>query len=376
MQLILSTVIVLLSGCDDTSTPVAGADESGTGDTGNDTDSGNDSDSGGDTDTVDTEARATLDGEMSWSVDFGTDSEAEGATDCTYTRHYTGVEDRSAPWLCPDCDLTFLADVEMVAGLADCYAQVSISSPLESEYLGFGGGVWYRGAGSWLTEFGEVTVAGASVTVSHSFTAEELGADYSFEIAGSLTVATDDGDPYGGFVPPDSYACGWPKSDPAAYAGGYVAAVGETLPDGVFTDSCAEPVRLHDFAGEYLIVDISAMDCPPCQTAAESEEAFVEEMAAAGIPVHVITLLAPSLSDTAGTPTQRQLRQWIDGFDLTSPVLADRVWGLSVVGQQLGDDFGYPTFVVVSPDLDVLEISTGFSSFDEMGATITADAGQ
>lgn len=135
-------------------------------------------------------------------------------------------------------------------------------------------------------------------------------------------------------------------------------------------------MRLHDFAGEYVIVDISAMDCGPCQSAAGSEEAFVEEMASAGIPVHVITLLAPSLSDTAGSPTQRQLQQWIDAFELSSPVLADRVWGLSVVGQPLGDNFGYPTFVVVSPELEVLEISTGFGSFDDMGATITADAGQ
>ena len=365
MRLTLIALVGSLGGCDGARSPTPGEDDTDTG-----------GDTGGDTDTDDTSARATLDGEMSWSVDFGAESEADGATDCTYTRHYTGVEDRSAPWLCPGCDLVFLADVEMVAGLDDCYAQVSTSSPLETEYLGFGGGVWYRGAGSWLTPFGEATVDGDAVTVAHGFTDEELGADYAFDIAGALTVATDGGDPYGSFVPPDSYACGWPKADPAPYEGDYVAAVGETLPDGVFTDGCEEPVRLHDFAGDYLIVDISAIDCPPCQTAAEQEEAFVAEMASAGLPVHVITLLAPSLSDTAGTPTQRQLKQWIDAFDLTSPILADRVGGLSVVGQQLGDEFGYPTFVVVSPDLEVLSISTGFGGFEDMGATITADAGQ
>jgi len=317
---------------------------------------------------------ATVDGEVTWTVDFGPDSEAAGLTDCAYTRHYTGSADDSAPWLCPACDEVFVVDVEFTAGLDDCYASVSSTAPLEVEYLGYGGGVWYRGSGSWLTERGPAEVDGDTLTVSQEVSPEESGGDYSFAIAGALTLGATEGVSFHGSAATETYACGWPKADPAPYEGDYVGVPGAMLPDGVFHDVCEEPVRLHDFAGSWLVVDISAMDCPPCQDAAETEEAFVEEMAAAGIPVKVITLLAPSLSDSAGTPTQRELQDWIDSFGLTSPVLADRVWGLSVVGQQIPDDFGYPTMVVVDPQLTIVDVQVGFGSWTEFAELIQGAA--
>lgn len=328
------------------------------------------------TDPVTTEPeRATLAGDVTWTVDFGPDSEAAGLTDCSYTRTYTGAEDGSAPWLCPDCDAVFLADVELIDGLDDCYALIATTEPLATEYLGYGGGVWYRGAGSWLTERGPATVDGDTLTISQTVTPEELGVDYGFEIGGTLTLGTELGDPNRGFVAPDTYACGWPKADPPPYTGDYAAAVGAPLPDGVFADVCEEPVRLQDFAGAYVVVDISAMDCGPCQDAARAEEEFVASLEAAGIVVHVVTLLAPSLSDTAGTPTTAQLQDWIDRYGVTSPVLADRVWGLSVVGQQIPDDFGYPTFLVVAPDLQVVDLQVGFGDWSSIEEIIVADAG-
>ncbi len=361
----MSPTLLLLVAC----TPVE--------DVSKDTLPGNDvTDTDTDTPPTPTEGeRATLVGDVTWSVDFGPDSEAAGMADCSYTRTYTGAEDASAPWLCPACEGVFLADVDLTAGLEDCFALVSTSEPLATEYLGYGGGVWYRGAGSWLTERGPATLDGDQLTISQTATAEELGEDFGFDIAGVLTLGVEAGDPNRGFVAPETYACGWPKADPAPYTGDYAAAIGATLPDGIFADICEEPVRLHDFAGTYLIVDISAMDCGPCQSAADEEEAFVASLEAQGLPVHVITLLAPSLSNTAGTPTHAELQDWIDGFALTSPVLADRVWGLSVVGQQIPDDFGYPTFVVVAPDLTIVDIQVGFGDWSSLEEIIVADAG-
>ena len=78
-------------------------------------------------------------------------------------------------------------------------------------------------------------------------------------------------------------------------------------------------------------------------------------------------------SRQAGTPTTSELREWIDAFELTSPVLADRVWGLSVLGQY-EEEFGYPSFIVVAPDLQVLHVGIGFSSYDEFAEVIRADA--
>ena len=73
------------------------------------------------TDPVVTGERATLEGDVTWAVDFGPDSEAAGMADCSYTRHYSGAEDRSAPWLCPECDTVFQLDVELTSGRTDCY---------------------------------------------------------------------------------------------------------------------------------------------------------------------------------------------------------------------------------------------------------------
>lgn len=318
--------------------------------------------------------QATVSGTITWNVDFNAAGEAAGGTDCAYTRTYAGVEDNSAPWLCPECESVFLADVTLSEGRTECYDQVTTAAPGETEWLGFGGGVWYRGSGGWLTERGPAMRDGDSFNVSQAVSDTESGGDFAFDIQGTLGVGVQQGDPFAGWSPAETYECGWPKADPAPYEGDYVAALGATLPDGVFHDVCEDVVRLHDFAGAYLVVEISAMDCPPCQAAAGQEEAFVAAMADEGLPVHVITMLAPSLSDTAGTPTTGELEEWIEAFDLHSPVLADRVWGLSVVGQH-ADDFGYPTFLVVAPDLEILHIGVGFSSYDEFAEVIRADAG-
>jgi hypothetical protein len=39
-------------------------------------------------------------------------------------------------------------------------------------------------------------------------------------------------------------------------------------------------------------------------------------------------------------------------------------------------DFGYPTFLVISPALEVLEISVGFSSWDALGQVIRDHAAE
>src|SRR5262245_46892447 len=59
--------------------------------------------------------RATISGDATWQVTFDDAAKAVGATDCSYTRHYEGVEDRSAPWLCPACEVIFHADVQMTS---------------------------------------------------------------------------------------------------------------------------------------------------------------------------------------------------------------------------------------------------------------------
>lgn len=318
----------------------------------------------------------TIAGDMTWNVTFDDAAKAAGATDCLYTRHYEGVEDRSAPWLCPSCEIMFHADVTMTAGKDDCFSQVSMTPPAEQEWIGYGNGTWFRSVAGPTTTQGTATVNGADITTANTVMDLDVavGGKMQFAIDGAFKLGDQEGDPLHGWVPAKTYTCGWPKADPPPYTGNYVLSKGGELPDGVFRDACDEVVRLHDFKGTYLIVDMSAMDCPPCQAMAGDEEAFVTNMKSQGIDVRVITLLAPSLSNPLGETSKTKLNTWITKYDLTSPVLGDRGWGLSEFEPAFGDQTGYPSWVIVDPSLKILEYMPGYSSFSDFENIILADA--
>ena len=302
-----------------------------------------------------------------------------GQTDCSYTRHYEGVEDNSAPWLCTQCEVMFRADVQMTAGLNDCFAQVVAPGgmPSPTEWIGYGNGSWWRSVQGPLAEQGTAMVAMDDVTTQNLVAdlPAQLGGVLGFDVNGQLTMGEEDGDPMHGWVAAETYSCGWPKGDPPAYTGDYTTGMGQTVPDGLFRDACDEVVRLHDFAGSYLMIDMSAMDCPPCQTMAGQEEQFVADMAAQGIEVHVITLLAPSLGDVFGETTNAMLNNWTDTYGLMSPVLGDRGWGQGVFAQLFGGVAGsYPTWVLVDKQLQIFESGEGFGGYSQMQAAIEAHA--
>lgn len=373
MSLRPTLFLVLLAGCDGKELPV---DPDDSADDPADDSAAPDDDSGEPDDSATDDRLATVSGTITWNVDFDADAEADGAADCAYTRAYTGIEDRSAPWLCPDCELLFLADADIADG-QDCYDLVSASVPAATEWLAYEDGRWYRASTSGMTERGASAFDGETWTVEQvSDASESLSGTVVYTITGTLTVGQGTGDILNGWAASETYDCGWPQADPPAYDGDYSVEIGGTLPDGLFPDVCEDTVRLHDLSGRYLVVDISAMDCGPCQSAAADEEAFVEAMAEQGIEVMIVTLLAPSLSNTAATATTEEITAWIEEFGLSSPVLGDRMWGMSVIGGAVGDDFGYPAFAVVNPALEVLDLHVGYSSFDDMAALIAADAAE
>jgi peroxiredoxin len=321
--------------------------------------------------------RKTLSGDITWKVTFDDAAKTAGATDCSYTRHYEAKEDTSAPWLCPTCEAAFLADVKMTAGQADCFPQVSDTPPAATEWIGYSAGKFFRAPGGPLNEQGTSTVTATMVTMANTVPASAApkGGMLSFDVSGSFTAGTELGDPKNGWVAPATYACGWPKADPAPYTGDYSLKVGGMLPDGLFHDSCGEAVRLHDFKGTYLVVDMSAIDCPPCNSMAAAEEKFIADMAAKNIKVNMITLMAPSLSNTTGVTTKKQLDAWIKKYKLTTPILSDRSWGLSTFGVAIpADQLGYPSLAIVDPNLNVLSFESGFGDFTAIEAEIAADA--
>ncbi len=397
--------LALLAGCpvqpDDTgSVAETDADADGDADSDADGDADSDADSHADAD-ADTGADDTgtppvfssveLTGVITWNLDFDADAEAEGYVDCSYQRTYAAVEDSSAPWLCAECETIVRADsVEVTTGLDDCYRQISQADVEPVERLGWSSdGRFFRGRGEnrALTEQGTVSWTGDdldTINVPDPWTALTAGT-MQFDIRGELVRTVGSSDPQMGYYPPppgDTYTCGWHREEPPAYTGPWQATIGAEVPDGLMLDRCAEVVRLHDLSGGYLLIDMSAVNCPPCWNMATDEVGWVAQMRSDGYDVEVVTLLAPSLQDVLGPTSQAQLQQWTNDFGLSSPVLADRGWGYSQLYPLTGESSSsYPTTILVAPDRTVLSVRTGYgtdtdglTTFDRFGLDIVAHA--
>ncbi len=172
--------------------------------------------------------------------------------------------------------------------------------------------------------------------------------------------------------PPRTRAVGG-RRIPPPYDGPWEFHVNAPIPDGWFFDACGEPVRLHDLTGTYLVIDVAAVDCPPCQVMAQAEPAFASAMAKEGIEVRGVTLLAPSLSAILDDTPTETLEAWTKAYAVEGPVLADRGWGYAVLEHFLGAK-NYPTWAVVSPDLRAIAIGSGFESYDAIAEAIRIDA--
>lgn len=328
---------------------------------------------------TETPSRRTLTGDAIWTVTFDETAHAAGAEDCTYTRHYVAVEDRSSPWQCPLCETPFHADVTMTDGQDDCFAQISEYDPQPTEWVGWAGGAFYRGYLVGPTAQGTAEVAADTVTWANLATDQEasMGGLMSFTVAGTFQLGGDQGDPNNGWVETEPYAgeCAWPNANPAPYAGDYTLAAGAAIPDGLFKDSCGQIVRLHDFQGAYLLIDMAAVDCPVCRSMAQDQEQFISDMATQGATVKVITLLCPALDDPFGETTANMLNGWESSFSLTqaSPVLGDRAWALTMLLPHFPEELGYPSWILVDPELRVMEWGSGFTDFSDHEAAILAD---
>lgn len=308
----------------------------------------------------------TINGTLTWTVKFDAEAKAAGAVDCVYERTYTGQEDRSVPWICPTCDPMFRTSVVMTKGLDNCFkAYVSKTDPRPEEWLGFAAGKLYRTpvAAISANALGDIVKTATGFTSTHEVKdepAEALGkGKLSFTIAGNFTVGETVGDPMQGWTAPDKYSCGWDKADPPAYTGDYKLAKGAIIPDGNMRDACDEPFRLHDAKGSYLVLIVSARDCPACKQMASADSDTVASLASEGITVKTITVLQQSLNDPFTSPSVTGLKAWAVMHDIKTPVLAERGLGTFMLLQQSSDKISLPSWIVIAPDLKVVAIGTG-----------------
>ena len=118
-----------------------GQDGSDTGDDGGDdvTNPGYEACASGEEGDVESSAATVLSAEVTWTLEFDEDAEANDFVDCSYTRVYEGVQVRDLDYTCPDCDFIVSGDATMTEGF-DCYSQISSSAAeTRTENWGVGG---------------------------------------------------------------------------------------------------------------------------------------------------------------------------------------------------------------------------------------------
>jgi len=324
--------------------------------------------------------------DMSWTLAFDKDAEATGKTDCSYRRLFSGVQSLDQGYLCSDCEVLTWGEAEIVEGL-DCYRQLIP----EGEALSFEG--WgYSAAGGFFRSGGENRPAGelAQFEMPQSEGAAvslDWGAEYELTAGGAMVLTatgtfswwTDEEtllqDPW---APRENAAssCGWPRNNPGNLSLDYSLADGATVPNVRLEDQCGEAVELWDFYGSWLVLDASQEDCGPCRSMAQQAPAFIEELASEGIDLRVISLMGDGLSNPWGTPSSAVVDGWVEAFSLDQPVLADRGYAYSLFPAYLGpEDFGYPAWVVVNPQMQLVGGNVGFSSWDTARELIELSSG-
>jgi hypothetical protein len=306
---------------------------------------------------------ATADGSITLDV---------GSGNCVVTYTVTGaLEDHSTPWHCPGCATPFRAARNSSDGCFD-----GAEPPADITFGWAGDGTFYFTSGTGLRlQAGTATEDGDTVTLGGTGKAPN---DATIALTGELTIGSAEGDPLAGWVPAESYDCGWPKGDPPAYEGGYTPASGAALPDAVLEDQCGQKVRLHDLLGSYLLIHMgqTATDCPPC-TAAEMDQAgFESAMATAGIPTLVLGLLSKSFTNPNTAPTKTELESWVTRTSTAGVALSDRGFAPNLIASLEGNlgYVGYPSFIVVAPDGTMIHQVSGGDSWGALQAQIEAHA--
>ncbi len=328
-------------------------------------------------------AATRAEGDVAWTLAFDADAEAAGLTDCTYTRHWEGLQAIDQPYLCPECTALSWGEAEIIDGL-DCYQQlVPTGEALSWEGWGFSeDGRFFRSGGEnrsagELATFDLPAQAGDPVTIGWE-------AEYDMTAGGRMVLSATGtyrwwsdadtllDDPMGPRENTES-ACGWPRRNPGTLTGVMPLALGEVMPNVRLEDQCGEPADLWDFYGRWLILDSSQEDCGPCRIMADEAGAFVEAMAAEGIEVVMLSLMGNGLDQPWETPPSSVIDNWVSQFSLNGPVLKDRGYAYSLFPAFLGpESFGFPAWLVVNPEMQLVNGKVGYSSWDDARNMILA----
>jgi len=153
-----------------------------------------------------------------------------------------------------------------------------------------------------------------------------------------------------------------------------VLGIGKTFPNVQLYDQCNERLSLWDLYGNWLILDTTQSDCGPCRSMASSSEEFLQEMRAEGFDIMMVSFLGNGLSYPYETPSESTLNDWVSSYGLQDPVLYDQGFAYALfptfVEEFSGEGFGYPTWLIVNPQMELVYGNVGFGSWDDIAQVI------
>ena len=139
--------------------------------------------------------------------------------------------------------------------------------------------------------------------------------------------------------------------------------VGDKVCDFERADANGDMVRLYDFSGSPIVLDLSAMWCGPCQGAAADVNGTVSRFSDDDL-VYITILIENMQGDH---PSSDDLQLWVDYFGITEPVLGSDYSILNADSTQGFPLRSWPTFIMIDENLIIRERVEGYSqeSLDE-----------
>lgn len=111
----------------------------------------------------------------------------------------------------------------------------------------------------------------------------------------------------------------WPIREPPSDLAGIGWGVGDVPMDFRLVDQFGDTVSLWQFYGSVVLVDVSTMWCAPCQDLARHTEETWQDYRDQGFVY--VTALQEDVE--GGPPGPEGVELWVEGFDITAPVLDD-----------------------------------------------------
>ena len=146
--------------------------------------------------------------------------------------------------------------------------------------------------------------------------------------------------------PENAWGCNKPHRDIAGDGVSYGFFEGDTLPDGTLPDQHGDELKIWQFYGDVVLLDISTMWCVPCKKLAcyaeDTGQVYKDEGFA------YLTILPQNVHGS--TPSVEDLNVWVDNYHLTTPVVSDDNAAYSYDAVPTGS---YPTFVLTNRELVV-----------------------